>query len=480
MEHLRVAIAKKGYEVLGKICNYMPRYLQEQLSFLYMRYYEPVILGYTTYLKVYGFLRQSQWWTCQRLESYQNNQLKQLLKYTYMNVPYYTDLFRKLHLSPGDINSIEDLRKLPILTREDVVRNFDKLVVRRIKKKHMVLVTTSGTTGTPMQFYLDKHYTLLRIAFIRRSFDVMNIKWINKHIYLWSKPFLKKDATGFYLYEPLIKRLSLSTLPYEDTILEKYLFLIKQYKPHYVEGNPSALYQLACYAQENGINDTAFSFFVSYFENIFPYQRDLIKKQFKCEIFNCYITEERVVSAVECPNHEGMHIDMERGICEIVGENGDKVRIGQQGRIIATGLHNYVMPLIRYEVGDIASISETHCPCGRGSRLLKSLEGRSNEIIKCRGKIIYSTALSVIIWKFKFIKECQFIQESDDEITVNIVKRDGDTNNNAQEFIRILKEMIDDELKVVLHFVDSIPRTKTGKFPFVISKLNSTGKHSLN
>ena len=122
-------------------------------------------------------------------------------------------------------------------------------------------------------------------------------------------------------------------------------------------------------------------------------------------------------------------------------------------------------------VGDIGAISKNPCPCGRGLPVLKSLDGRANEVLRYNKKVIYSTTLSVILWQFKNIKECQFVQESEGEIKINIVKRTAYSEKDTQELIKTLQKMIDDKLDVSVNFIDYIPRTKMGKFPFIISKI---------
>src|SRR3989338_556644 len=358
----------------------MPGYLQGPGSFLYLNYYLPIKSGPVKYLKIYTCLKKSQWWPRLKLEQYQTERLRQLLRHAYKNVPYYTDIFKKLNLTPKDIKSIEDLRRLPILTKEGIVKHFDKLISAKVNKKYITLISTSGSTGKPMEFYRDERASPIESFLLRRNSEWANLKVYDKNVRLWSRPFIEKAIKDVYLSQPFFRRLSLSTVSCEAGRLDEYIKLLKEFNPIYITGNPSMLYHLACYAQEKNINDIKFKCFISYYENLFPCQKELIKKQFNCEVFNYYSTAERAIYAMECPEHLGMHIGMERGILEIIGEDGKIMPEGEQGRIIATGFYNYAMPLIRYDVGDIGAISEKPCPCGRGLPVLKSLDGRANEV----------------------------------------------------------------------------------------------------
>jgi phenylacetate-CoA ligase len=448
-----------------------PYWLQELAGDFYLCYINLLDLMNIRHLKFRRFLATSQWSTRWKLEQYQAKKLKQLLRYVYKNVPYYKEVFEKNNLTPNGFETIEDLRKLPILTKEDVIKNFDKLISRKINKKYLELAATSGSTGKPMQFYRDKRDEAIHFAFSRRAFSSINVNGFHRKTYIWLTPFIEKGIKEIYFYEPHLKRLSLSPFFQSLSLLDEYIKFIKQFKPKIICGSPSLLYHLACYIQENCINDINFKCVVSYFENLFSYQREMIEKQFRCKVYSYYISQERVLSAFECLNQDGMHIDMERGIVEIIGDNGEVLPEGYSGRIIATGLHNFVMPFIRYDTGDIGSISEVLCLCGRGLPLLKSIDGRTCEVIKYKDKYINSSALSVIVRLFKNIKECQFVQEKEDELILNIVKRRDYLENDTQELIKILRKTIDERLNIVIRFLDYIPRTKMGKFSLVVSKI---------
>lgn len=457
---------------LLQLISTFPARLQDLIGDFNLAVGFPLMVGPIRYLRFRHFLKKSQRWPRWKLERYQLDKLRQLLSHAYKNVPYYTELFNKLNVTPEDFHHLGDLTRLPVLTKEDVVNNFDKLIARNINKKYLKLISTSGSTGKPIQFYRDNRYNFVELSLFRKVFDSLNIKHNDKRVDIVARIFLDKKIKDWYFYEPHLKKLSLSYAPSTLGLYEEYLKLIRKFNPVLCRGNPSLLYHLACYAQENSINDIHFKYFISSYEQIFPYQRDLIEKQFNCEIYSYYGSEEYIISAFECSQHNGMHINMERGILEILGDSAEPLPEGYSGRVIVTGLHNYGFPFIRYEMEDIASISRKPCPCGLGLPLLKSLDGRKNEFLKYKDKIAYSGTLSIVISKFYHIKECQFIQEFENEVKVNIIKRQGYSEKDTQDLISALKDMLDERLNITINFLDYIPRTKMGKFPFVVSKIN--------
>ncbi|MCO5383593.1 MAG: hypothetical protein NHB15_17220 [Methanosarcina barkeri] len=182
------------------------------------------------------------------------------------------------------------------------------------------------------------------------------------------------------------------------------------------------------------------------------------------------------MSAYECSEHSGLHIDSERSLMEIVDESGNQIEEGR-GKILATSLHNFAMPFIRYETGDLGHITDTNCSCGRGSKILKEIIGRDKELLKTpTGKCIHGAAffndVFAEITNVNDIIEFQIVQKKIDYIVINMVcKSDFNTNelDQIKDIIRKRSEGWNVEFKVV----DNINRTKAGKYKFIISELNN-------
>jgi phenylacetate-CoA ligase len=461
--------------ILESVARRFPLWVRYPLGFFCIGIIEPFKCGYLKYRNFNRFLEKSQWWSKERLERYQMGKLKPLLEHACKNVPYYKNMCKKMHLTPDDFNSIRDLEKFPLLTKEDVVNNFSQLIAENIslkqKNKRLDLRSTSGSTGKPMFFYRDKNYRFIKKSLFRWRNRVAGLRENNKCIHLWSYPFVEDNLDSLFLYAPYDRKLIISTANIELNYFKKYLELFRSFKPKYVIGPPSFLYLLACYVDDKGEKGIKFPVFFSTTENLLSFHRKAIERCFRCEIFNVYHSEEDLVSAVECQKHEGMHIMMQKGVVEIVNENGKLSKEGQRGRIICTGLNNYVMPFIRYEIGDIGTVSYKRCSCGRGLPLLKKLAGRTSEMLNYNNMILDPAALSIIVKSVRNIKECQFVQETSNLLKINIVKRKGYVDKDLEEFIGKIKELIGNEVKVNLCFLDKIPRTRMGKFRFVINRL---------
>jgi len=438
------------------------------------------ILGRIKKVKLRSCLMRSQWLPLWRLERYQLERLRCLVWHIYRNVPYYRDIFRKNNLEPDDFTSLKDLKKLPVLTREDIANNLDRLISRKAEKKHLILKSTSGSTGTPVSFYRDEREEYINYAFIDRAYAAVGGRIYWRSVWIRQRPFVEKKIDAGYIYEPRFRQVTLPVHRCGRNYWEEKLALIKQYKPAYILANPYLLYDLALYAKENKIGGLHFKFVMSAFENLYPYQRKVIEEQFQCKVYSRYECQERAVSAFECRQQAGFHLDMEKSIVEIIDIGGREVPHGKPGRLIATSLRNLAMPLIRYDIGDTASLSDAQCPCGRGLQLLQSLDGRSSQVIRYKDKTLCENDLSFAVMKCKHIKAVQFVQEKEEELSVNIVKKDGFSEEEARDLGRYLHALIDERLHIKMHFVDFIPFTPMGKFPLIISRLARQSKRQEN
>lgn len=463
---------------MGKIRNTLirnyyklPPLFQDAISSIYIPARLPFKLGGLDYIKKCNLFLKSQWWSREKLEHYQLKRLNLLIDHIYRNVPYYKRVFNKLKLKPKDIKSVKDLEKIPILTREDVVNNFDDLFSKNIDRSKLQVCQTSGSTGKPLNFCRDQNNKITSTALYARCLNTMGHRMSDRMISLEFTFFLnRKEFTKNCVYDKLFRNLYLSSRAHTSKDFDDYLRIIKKFKPSFIQGNPSVIYLLACYAEEKNIEDIKFKSFLSLFENLYAFQKDKISKIFGCEIFNYYCSREHVVSAMDCNQHNGLHIEIEKGILETVDAKGHQI-YNKTGRIIATGLNDFAMPLIRYELGDYGILSKKKCVCGRGAPILNSIEGRTVGVLKYRNKFVYPTTLSLLIWKFKSIKECQFIQENNDELILNIVKRKMYSKKDTQKLIGLIKKVLNDEnIKIKIHFTKFIPRDKIGKFEFVIRK----------
>lgn len=463
---------------LGMIGRTFPIPLQKIFANTVYPFIIPYYLGGHSYILNYNFLKKSQWWSKEELIDYQLVMLRNIINYSYEKVPYYHKLFQSLNLNPKSIKDFEDLEKIPILTKEDVFKNYKRLLPQDINLKKLIIKHTSGTTGKPLTVYFDKNSWGLRIAAIERARTYAGLKYTQKKIEM-KGTLIKYAISGtkiIYEHDALQKTLRLNTGFLNDEVLNKYSQLIQEFKPEYIEGFPTPVFLLARHMKEKNECIDLKAVLV-HSEPLLPPQKKVIEESFNCKTFNRYDLDEGVTSAAECEKHKGLHIDLEKGVIEIV-KDGKTQNYKKSGKIIVTGLYNLAFPLIRYDTGDIATISKKECLCGRSSDIISSLEGRETDTILTTEEdiILPAPALSYILKSCTNlgIKETQFIQTEKNILKVKIIKRKNYTIYSEKILKRKLNNYFGNKLKLDLEYVNFIPREKSGKFKLFISEIKNS------
>ena len=333
-------------------------------------------------LKIYKFkkfLAQSQWYDEERLLEYQCQRLRHLLKHCYENVPYYTEIFDKNRLKPDDIKTIEDLKLLPILTKECVRNNFNKLMAKKVKKFDPIVSHTSGSTGTALEFYLDRDTNILEFATIWRFWNWTGYRFGDKFADLRGRVIQGKKP---WMIDYRLRSLNLSSFRLTRDVVKDYATQLRKFKPKIIRGYPSSISLFAKWLQEDGIDDIQPVAVVTSAETLLAPQRQDIEEVFNCKVYDWYGIMERVAAIGQC-EYGNYHINSEYGIVEILDENGNPVQNGERGEIIATSLHNHAMPFIRYRTNDLAVADDDgkKCECGRGLPLVKSIFGRVEDFV---------------------------------------------------------------------------------------------------
>lgn len=420
----------------------------------------------------YNLLKESQWWSRERLEDYQLQQLQKLLNHAYTNVPYYRRVFEERGIRPKDIKVKEDLAKLPLLTKDIVRNNINDLLARNMKRKEFYSVKTSGSTVSPLSFFWHRNVTASKEdGFIFTVFNIAGYRFNEKRVYLsFEQP--ANLTRGFWQYNPLERVMSLYASTLSEDILHSYVKTIRKFQPKVIKGIPSNLVVLADFLQKNNISELSSVEIVHCAsEQIYPWQKELIEEAFQCRLFSHYGQAEAVILATECEVNSQYHLFPEYGITEIVGSDDLPVKAeGTGGRIIGTGFNNYAMPFIRYYVGDIAAWSNKTCQCGRNYPLLRSIEGRESEYIVTRNGDLIPMIVVPYSSIMKNIKQFQFYQEVKGKVRLRLIPLPAFTERDAKRIISSLSREIKN-VEFKLEYADILNRTERGKYKYIIQKL---------
>lgn len=408
---------------------------------------------------------EKQWWPPKKIQEEQNMRLQKLINHSYKNVPYWRSLFDSLRLKPDHIQTKDDLQKLPILTKKTIREDIDSMLAQNFPKKRFIEQHSSGSTGEPLKYYLDKECISWWVASMMRFWRWAGYDFGKKWIRIQTWP---RNKLWQRLFDKLTKCVYIPTYKLDDKGIARAISLIKKAKPEIVRGYTGAMYLIAKHLKENAMSRFKVKAVITTGETLFPHYRKIIEEQFCCKVYDTY-GGEGIPIAGQCEKGN-YHIDDHNVIVEFVKDNGTLAKSGELANIVVTGLHNYSMPFIRYQIQDVGIPSDRICTCGRGLSTIESVTGRDSDIIKTsNGKYILVHFFTLLFEYMESVKQFQVIQELLNEITINIVRNDTFSSKDANHIINTIKQSGGQTLKVNLEFVDEIPLAQSGKRRFVIS-----------
>ncbi len=426
--------------------------------------------------KYYDFLEESQWWSKAELENYQNEKLKKLIKHAYENVPYYRNLFMDNKLHPRDIKRTVDLAKIPILTKKIIRKHFpDGITANNINRDRFAPASTGGSTGEPLVFYRDTLSQDLSWAAMFRFFKWIGYEWGDKLAYFWRIPLLNKEKLIWY--KKLADKIQYSLVPAWDRydafkVGEKELALYAERlirsKPQILRGYVNVIVTMARYCKEKGIDNIRPKAVTTTAEVLYARERKLLEEQFKCDVYDQYAGGECFAISSECEQHNGLHINLEHCIIEILDERNNTLSEGQRGKIIVTDLDNFVMPFIRYSNGDLGSLKKETCSCGRGLPLMNYVKGRIFGMVKGRdGRVVHGEFFANLLEEFGWyenfnVEVFEVVQEFSGSLVWYIVCQKLPKQKDIDRLILNFREYFGDT-SISIKFVSEIPLLPSGK-----------------
>lgn len=430
-------------------------------------------VGNRKFYPIYKKLLENQWKTYGKLKKEQEKQMNSIIHFAYRNVPYYHKLLNDSKIDPGDIKSLEDLQKIPILTKEIIKRNWEDFKPIGLNNMRFYKRATGGSTGNPLKYRICKFNRFLSGALMYRGWGYAGYGLGDRMVLLGGASLAIGNKSNIIskIHETVRNIKMLSSFDMGEGEMRKYVNIINSFKPKFIYGYPSSIYFLSKYIENNCIIDHSPLAVFSTSEKLYPNLRKKIEEVFNCNVYDDYGLNDGGVSAHECSEYNGLHIDMERSVMEVGDKEGNQIENGE-GNIIATSLYNYVMPFIRYDTGDIGNIIDDVCSCGRPYKLLKEVVGRSVDILFTpEGKNIHGWFFLYIFWKYcKGIKEYQVTQEKLDKIVINIVPEDDFDELQLKKIREIIKSR-SQGWNIEFKFVDKIQRTGAAKYKFIINRL---------
>ena len=444
----------------------LPLFLQEAALSLYARRLEKLYYG-PTFEEWRYRLQRWRLWSRAEAVAWQNQQLQGLVNLAAAKVPFYRETWRNVDWK--SVQSATELHILPRLEKQSIRQNEQAFLVEGLDPKSLWMDKTSGTTGTSLRIYwplsmLSKWWAIAEVM-------VRNVAGVGQEVpraMMGGRPVVRGDTNRppYWRFNRRWRHLYLSSYHVSRGTAPSYVAAIHRYHSQWMTGYGSSIAALAESALEAGTEPVSLRAIIVSGDTLLPAMRSSIERFFRCKCFDHYGQSEGVCMAMEC-SHGRMHIIPATGIMEILREDGSPCAPGEVGEIVATGLLNDAMPLIRYRMGDYAAWAvEQSCPCGNLQPIITHLEGRVDDyLITLDGRKV--GRLSTAVKRSPTIHSAQIMQDRAGHAYLLIRPGSGYRSADAIAVCDDIVERIGAfELEVVE--VSDIPKTLQGKTRLVV------------
>lgn len=416
----------------------------------------------------YELYKETQWYDADTMKLYQLGKLKRLVKHCYDNVPFYRKYMNNLRLTPEDIKSLEQIKLFPIITKEIIQQNYTSFIPDNIKEiKGVKTSQTGGTTGNPLFKRNDANTRSSVWGTYKRYEDWLGHLNTDKTLIMMGGSIKNIGLKGRIISKGvslLENSMSVDIYNTSDETIDKIIILLSKNKFSYIRSYPQFLFSVAQKLEQKSLSFKLKSISLTA-EPVMPKHRELFKKIFNSEVFDQYGCGEIGGIAYECDRHEGLHIAEERVIIEI----------NKLNELIITDLDNYSMPFIRYWNADQAEISEKYCSCGRKSKLIKKIIGRTcDNVVGVNGQILHPSFFWLLIYDSnvannKNLRKFQIVQNSKTNLLIRLVA-DPLSDEEKELIISDIKKRMGD-MTIEFSYEPEIENTETGKYRAVINKI---------
>ncbi len=413
-------------------------------------------------------------WTDSDWAEWKSDVLPKVLHAASKDVPAYREHWDQ-HRLRGRGGDVGDLGSWPILRREMVRRDAGSFVSDSAPRLARFVDQTSGSTGSPLRVVSSLHvqrswYGLVEARMRRWN----NVTRLDRWAILGGRLVVPVPQTEppYWIWNAAMRQLYCSAYHISPRSVEAYLDALRRYRVEYLVGYPSALAALAECAAEQSLEAPRMRVVIANAEPVLAHQRRAIEECFGSAVRNTYGMAELVAGASEC-TADTMHLWPEVGHLEVLDfEDDSPAPPGTAGRLVLTGLLNSAMPLIRYEIGDVATWPTTPqaCRCGKKLPVAPDIEGRLDDVVITSGGRRVGR-LDKIITPDIPVREVQIVQEALEHFVVRVVPSTGWTAAHSESLAGALRSRVGD-VRIEVVSVQTIPRTRNGKIRTVISRVS--------
>jgi len=417
----------------------------------------------------------STWWKAARhahasrdeIVAYQSEHLRRLVSHAYRNVPYYRALFDRHGLAPHHVRTVADLALIPITTKRDLQQApAETVVAHGLDPDRLLVRTTSGSSGEPLRIRHAWLEDRLAAVFRLRALRGLGLRVTDRRAGVGL--LRPHDSRDWDLPQRILRTLGIYRKAGVDcrSTSEEILRRLEELRPDVVVGFPGVICRIAQTIAGGRPTTLHPRFFISGGEVLTPLMRRQITEVFGVPVVEHYGTYELGSVAWQCVKRGGFHVSDDSLIVEVL-KDGRPARPGEVGEVVATRLHAFAMPFIRYRLGDLVTQGDTACPCGAPFSTILTVQGRMLDYFPlANGRLFHPYELVMIILDHgtRWVGQYQLTQERRDRVVMRVVPRQSPTPEDISWFEDAAREHLGSGVEFQVVLVPEIPLEVTGKF----------------
>lgn len=411
------------------------------------------------------------------IESYQFRELKRLIDFAWEHIPFYRRYWEHHGFTPEQFQRLQDFSLIPCIDKEIVRANYKDMVPRNYDRGRLEQVTSGGTTGLPLSFYINQA--------IAHGRELVHQPWTYWHVCRYklgidkvvilrgSRVDERLIQQGIYWKRSLGYRgrgLLLSSFHLTEATYKSYMHEIRKESPKFIVAYPSSLTILCTMMKKHneapliGLRGAICSS-----EMVYEWQRQLVREVLGVEIYSFYGHSEKTVSAIPDSQHR-MLFEPSYGYVEFLDEKLNPVdTVGEIAQVVSTGFQNDYMPFIRYQTSDYVRV-DNHPPLGF-THVAKEIIGRAQDFVYDKdGNRLPFTCSDEVFWNIDGIIAYQYLQREVGRLLIHLEVDNSFINESIQN-IQIEAEQMFYNCDVEVLIVDRIERTSSGKFRYFVQTI---------
>lgn len=386
-----------------------------------------------------------------------------LLEHALARVPYYRDLGV----------SAPRLDAFPLLSRVALRTQYERLMSDDLEGRRWRKVSTGGSTGEPVWVVQDREFSdwdsatqmyALKAFCGMSPFECLS----SRRVAIWHRRRVRVSPNPFVRLASRLLGQVLFIEPYEvltEEKLNEHVHRINDHRPAVIIAFVGTAFEIAKHVQRLGIAMHRPQFILTSVEMLYPAMRETIQAAFGCPVYDQYGAAETGWIAAECPRGK-LHVFSFAHVVEVLDDDNRPTRPGEMGRIVVTPLHNYAMPLIRYDIGDTARVSGEPCTCGSPLPAWDEITGRVvHHFVRADGNVVFGGNFIAMFYEYDWILQLHVLQEDIDKMLITYKRTPGRTvpADDLEALTRVVRDVIGDNCSVRWKEVEAVPNSPIGK-----------------